>query len=473
MPAFPVDLRLAGKTCLVVGGGRVATRRVEALLTCEAKVTVVSPDAAPAIRAHAAVDRLVWWARRFAPGDCAGMALVLSAADDPAVAPAVHADAHVHGALVNVADVPALCDFFVGAVLRRGPVAVSVHTDGSAPGMAVHLRDRIAHLIDEHTARRVGAYGDLRRKLLQADRAPERASARADFLRQYQSDSMLDRLATRGRVDHALGRFRLALHRQGGGDGERPSAPWTRVAIVGAGPGDPELLTIRAAALIEQADDLVVDALVPPAVYARARGRVIYVGKRSGKPRIDQAEINAILVDLARAGRAVVRLKSGDPGLFGRLSEEMIALAAAGIDIELVPGVSSALAAPLCAGVPLTARGVTDRVTILTGQARAGTETTPSLPAYDAEQTVVVMMGLAILPGLVERAVAAGYPPDLPATVIGHATQPTEQILAAPLGDLPRVVRQARLESPATVVIGPTAGASLIAAGPALIESTG
>ncbi len=155
------------------------------------------------------------------------------------------------------------------------------------------------------------------------------------------------------------------------------------------------------------------------------------------------------------------------------MAEEMTALAAAGIDVEVVPGISSALAAPLCAGVPLTARGVTDRVTFMTGQAHAEAKTQPSLPAYNAEQTVVVMMGLATLPGLVERAIAAGYPPDLSATAIGHATQPTEQILAAPLLELPRLVHQARLESPVTVVIGPTAGPSLIAARPALIESAG
>ena len=228
-----------------------------------------------------------------------------------------------------------------------------------------------------------------------------------------------------------------------------------RVAIVGAGPGDPELLTVRAARLIAAADDLLVDALVPAAVYHGSRARLVYVGKRAGRPSVGQRRIEEILVRLARAGRRVVRLKGGDPCLFGRGGEEMRALEAAGVPYLLVPGVTSALAAPAAAGIAVTDRGQAESVTIVTGHRRAGhPEPVPPLPAYEAERTVVVLMGLGALTELVDRALADGYPPDLPAAVVSKATLPGQRTVAAPLADLPAKVAEADLETPATVVIG-------------------
>jgi len=227
------------------------------------------------------------------------------------------------------------------------------------------------------------------------------------------------------------------------------------VAIVGAGPGDPELLTVRAARLIAEADDLVVDALVPPTVYRESRGRIVYVGKRAGRPRIAQDEINEILVELARAGRRVVRLKGGDPGLFGRAAEEMDALDQAGIPWELVPGISSALAAPAAAGVPITERGVAEQLVVVTGHRREDhPEPVPALPPYDADRTLVLLMGLRTLPALLDAARAAGYPADLPSAAVAHAGWPTERIVAAPLVELAQRVAVAGLEAPVTFVLG-------------------
>lgn len=228
-----------------------------------------------------------------------------------------------------------------------------------------------------------------------------------------------------------------------------------RVAIVGAGPGDPELLTVRAARRIAEADDLVVDALVPPTVYRESRGRIVYVGKRAGRPHVSQPEINEILVDLARAGRNVVRLKGGDPGIFGRAAEEMDALDEAGIPWELIPGISSVVAAPAAAGVPLTERGVAEQLVVMTGHRRDGhPEPLPSLPPYEEHRTVVLLMGLGALPNLADAALGAGYPADLPAAAIAHAGWPTERIVAAPLATLAQEVRAAQLEAPATIVLG-------------------
>jgi uroporphyrin-III C-methyltransferase len=229
-----------------------------------------------------------------------------------------------------------------------------------------------------------------------------------------------------------------------------------KVWIVGAGPGDPELLTQRAAKLIAEADDLVVDALVPAEIYRGAPGRVIYAGKRAGRPRPSQRRIEDILVRLAREGRRVVRLKGGDPALFARLGEEVRALETASVPYEIVPGVSSLLAVPLAVGIPLTDRDAADRVVILTGHRSAEGSVEPpiDLPAYDDRTTYVLFMALGRLAPLVSGAIEKGFPPDLPAVVVSKASLPGERWVGAPLYALPEAVAAAELEPPATAVIG-------------------
>lgn len=227
-----------------------------------------------------------------------------------------------------------------------------------------------------------------------------------------------------------------------------------KIFIVGAGPGDPSLMTLRAAALVAGADDLVVDALVPAAIYRQSNARVVYVGKRSGRPSISQRDIETLLIELAVAGRRVVRLHGGDPSVFGRAGEEVRALEEAGIDYEIVPGVSSALAAPLALGISVTERDVADRVVILTGH-RSGLENEmPELPAYDPGQTIVLLMALGNVEALVESALEQGYPADLPAVAIANATLPGQRYVAAELALLPALVAEQRLETPATLVWG-------------------
>jgi uroporphyrin-III C-methyltransferase len=227
-----------------------------------------------------------------------------------------------------------------------------------------------------------------------------------------------------------------------------------RVSVVGAGPGDRELLTLRAARLIDEADDLVVDALVPPDLYRDSPARVVYVGKRAGRPHASQARIGEILVDLAGRGRRVVRLKGGDPSVFGRLGEEIRALEEAGIDYEVVPGVSSFQAAAVAAGAPLTERNVADRFLVMTGHGRAGAPALPELPSYDERTTVVWLMPLGNLERLVQRALALGYPHDLPAVAVSSASLEVESRVAAPLAALAQRVAEQGLETPVTVIVG-------------------
>lgn len=227
-----------------------------------------------------------------------------------------------------------------------------------------------------------------------------------------------------------------------------------KIFIVGAGPGDPSLMTVRAAALVAAADDLVVDALVPAAIYSQSSARVVYVGKRSGRPSISQREIETILIELAIAGRRVVRLHGGDPSVFGRLGEEVRALEEAGIDYEIVPGVSSALAAPLALGISVTERDKADRLVIMTGHQRGFENEMPKLPAYDPRQTIVLLMALGNVAALVESALEQGYPADLPAVAIANATLPGQRYVASELARLPALVVERELETPATLVWG-------------------
>ena len=237
-----------------------------------------------------------------------------------------------------------------------------------------------------------------------------------------------------------------------------------KVWIVGAGPGDPDLLTVRAARLIQEVDDLVVDGLVPPELYARCDARVVYVGKRAGRPRPSQERIGGILVELARRGRRVVRLKGGDPSIFGRLSEELDALDAAGVAWELVPGVSSVQASALVAGVPLTDRDLADRFVVMTGHRRSGLPRVPELPPYDAQVTLVWLMPLATISELVAMALEAGYPSLLPTVAVSRATLAGEVVVASTLAGLPAAIELCELESPATVLVGRVAERAVKAA---------
>ena len=202
--------------------------------------------------------------------------------------------------------------------------------------------------------------------------------------------------------------------------------------------------------------------MVPAAVYRGSAARIIYVGKRGGRPSVSQREIESILVRLARAGRTVVRLKGGDPSVFGRVAEEARALEEAGVDYEVLPGVSSALAAPLALGVAVTERDVADRLTVMTGHRRHGAEEVPSLPLYDPRQTVVLMMALGNLAALVKSALAEGYPATLPAVAVSRATMPDQRSVVEELQRLPAAVAAAALETPATVVIGAVAQSLLV-----------
>ncbi|MEU6077481.1 uroporphyrinogen-III C-methyltransferase [Micromonospora sp. NPDC047074] len=408
---YPLGLRLAGRRVVVVGGGTVATRRVPALLDAGAHVFLVAPELTPALRSHVDAGRLHWAPRRFAPDDLDGAWLVQVAVDDPLAAASVSAAAAERRIFCVRADDRAAATAWTPAVTRQGPVTVAV-LGGGDPRRAMTVRDAIRDLLD------------VRKGTLSTPAVEE------------------------GSLPHT-----------GGG----------RVALVGAGPGDPELITVKGWRLLTAADVVVADRLVPGLLLDELRPDVELVdaSKIPYGPSRAQEEINRILVDRALAGRFVVRLKGGDPYVFGRGGEELLACAAAGVPVTVVPGVTSSIAAPAVAGIPVTHRGVAHEFTVVSGH--VAPDSPASLVRWDAlaglRGTLVVLMGLKNLAAITATLVAHGRPAETPAAVVQEATTGAQRMLRSTLGALAADVAAAGLRPPAVVVLGDVVDA-LAGAGP-------
>ncbi|MCW3815665.1 uroporphyrinogen-III C-methyltransferase [Micromonospora sp. DR5-3] len=402
---YPLGLRLAGRRVVVVGGGAVATRRVPALLDAGADVLLVAPELTPALRAHADAGRLHWEPRRFVPADLDGAWLVQVAVDDPAAAAAVSAAAAERRIFCVRADDRAAATAWTPAVTRHGPVTVAV-LGGGDPRRAMTVRDAV-------------------RDLLGARQGP---------------------LLTSPVLEEGP-----------------PVDTAGRVALVGAGPGDPELITVKGWRLLTEADVVVADRLVPGLLLDELRSDVELVdaSKIPYGPSRAQEEINRILVDRARAGKFVVRLKGGDPYVFGRGGEELLACAEAGVPVTVVPGVTSAVAVPAVAGVPVTHRAVAHEFTVVSGH--VAPDSPASLVRWEAlaglRGTLVVLMGLKNLPAISATLVAHGRPADTPVAVVQEGTTSGQRTLRSTLGAVAADVVEAGIHPPAIVVIGDVVGA--------------
>jgi uroporphyrin-III C-methyltransferase/precorrin-2 dehydrogenase/sirohydrochlorin ferrochelatase len=418
----PIFLDLAGRRVVVVGGGTVAERKIEALIAAGADVTVVSPDVTDFIEGHAAGGRLRLDRRPYRRGDLAGCCLAYAATSDPEVNRAVRDEATDAGIWLNAVDRPALCDFITPAIVRRGDLSLAVSTNGRAPALARRIREDLEREFGPEYADLTEAAGEARTRAMADGRPAD------DVERAAQTTPA--------------------------------PAPGT-VYLVGAGPGDPELLTLKGRRLLEQADSVVYDALVDPALLnaCRPAARRIFVGKRHGAHSRSQDEINALLVEEARAGRTVVRLKGGDPFVFGRGGEEAEALVSAGLRFEVVPGVSAGIAVPAYAGIPLTHRGVTAEVVFVTGHESADSPTPVDWGRYAASPaTLVVFMGLNNLGAIATRLLEHGRDARCPVAVIANGTTTAQQTVVAPLAEIAAKAAAAGIEAPALVVVGEVVG---------------
>ncbi len=438
---FPAFLDLVGRRVLLVGGGRVAGAKLGPLLQAGAHVTVVSPLISPEIDQMAVDVRR----RPFEPEDVAGCWYVVSAAP-PAVNAQVAREATARGIFVNAVDDPRHATAFAGSVFKRGPVTVALSTGGTAPALARVLREALERLVGRDveawawSAARVRA--DWRREQVPME---ERRNGLLAMMARLHEESLGSRHARRGRATQSRTSV-LGL-----------------VSLVGAGPGDPELLTRRAAHRLAEADLVLYDSLVAPATVSLAvRAQRILVGRRQGSATAGQDAINRTMIRAARRGRRVVRLKGGDPFVFGRGGEEALALAGAGVPFEIVPGVSSAFAAPALASIPVTHRGLSSAVLVTTGH---DVERLESLLGSVApgSLTLVVLMGTGNRLAVQDALIQAGWSPATPSAIVWDASMPDAHVWSGPLGDLSDA--EAPGDRPGTIVVG-----TVVALGQVLAE---
>jgi uroporphyrin-III C-methyltransferase/precorrin-2 dehydrogenase/sirohydrochlorin ferrochelatase len=407
---YPLGLRLRGHTVLVVGGGGVAGRRVPALLAAGAEVLLVSPEAGPGLEGLAEAGRIRWERRDFRPTDLAGVWLVVAATSDRTVNQVVSAEAEARRVFCVRADDATAATAWTPAVTRHERLTVAVFAGGD-PRRSAGLRDAIAERL---------------------------------------SDGSLDAAHHREPEPDRPGWLRPT-----------PARPIPGVALVGAGPGDPELITVRGRRLLSRADVVIADRLAPQLLLDELPGHVelIDAAKLPYGRAVAQQEINRLLVDRALAGRYVVRLKGGDSFLFGRGGEELRACLAEGIPVEVVPGVTSALAVPAVVGIPVTHRGVAHELVIVSGHIPPGHP--DSLVDWAAlgrlRGTLVVLMGVENLPAITQALVAAGRPAATPAIAIHEGTTAHQKTVRGTLGDIARLAASEVIRPPTIIVIGEVA----------------
>ena len=447
---LPVFFALAGRRVVLAGTSEAAVWKAELASAAGAEVVVHAPAPSADLLALAADPpggpvRLV--ARDWAEADLAGAALAIGAIEDDAEADRFAQAARRQGVPVNVVDKPAYCDFAFGAIVNRSPLVVGISTDGAAPVFGQAVRARIETLLPE-TFRRWADAARRWRTEVQERRWPFRTRRR--FWERFTAQAFT---APEQEPDE---RLRDALLADAEASGQ--AAAQGMVNLVGAGPGDPELLTLRAVRLLQSADVILYDDLIAPGTldFARREARLIHVGKRGHKPSCTQEDINAQLVSLAGEGLQVVRLKGGDPMIFGRAGEEITALEAAGVPCAVTPGVTAASGAAAGMATSLTHRNAARRLQFITAHARNGAlpEDLDWRALADPAATTVVYMGLATLEALVTRLLAAGLDPQTPAALVARATLPDQTIVHAPVAELAHRVRVTDIAGPALVIIG-------------------
>jgi uroporphyrin-III C-methyltransferase / precorrin-2 dehydrogenase / sirohydrochlorin ferrochelatase len=468
---YPVMLCLSGRPVLVVGGGEVALRKVEGLLAEGARVTVIAPDVVPGIDALAERGEIELRRRPYGNGELAGFTLGFAATDDRAVNARVSEEGQASGIWVNVADDPELCTFHLPARVQRGALQLAVASRGGAPFVVRRLRQMLERRFGAEWSEWIEAAARFRQDVRELELPRDDAERRYDafFTETVDVERLRARVPTAAELSTWLAApqdrearaklvpLRPATQRARPAGGVRAAL----VSLVGSGPGDPGLLTVRARGRLRAAQAIVYDRLAAPALPCDLAPDVELhcVGKEAGHHSVPQEETNALLVRLGREGKRTVRLKGGDPFVFGRGSEEAEALERAGVPWEVVPGVTAALGATACAGIPVTHRGESVRVTLVTARESAkgdGPQVRWDLLAQDRNATLVGYMGVSRLSEVAEKLVAAGMPPSTPAALVAQGTMAGQRTVVSTLAGLHDAGVAAGIHPPALFVIGPT-----------------
>lgn len=445
MDYLPLFHKLDGRPVLVIGGGDIALRKSVLLAEAGALITLVAPEIEPEVRAFVEARGGSCRVERYAADHLAGHCLVIAATDDDEVNERVSHDAQALGLPVNAVDAPKLCTVIFPAIVDRSPLVIAISSGGDAPVLARLVRAKLeswipatygqlAQLAQRFRARVKTRFADLQARRIFWEEVFQGEVAEKVFSGQPQAAEQL----LEAKLTSETATFR----------GE--------VYLVGAGPGDPDLLTFRALRLMQQADVVLYDRLVAPTILDMCRRDAdrIYVGKRRAEHAVPQDDLNRLLVKLAREGKRVLRLKGGDPFIFGRGGEEIEELAAEGIPFQVVPGITAASGCAAYAGIPLTHRDHAQSVRFVTGHLKDGSADLPWTDLVAPGQTLVFYMGLVGLPTISEQLIAHGKNPATPAALVQQGTTLNQRVFTGTLQDLPQLVAEHEVHAPTLVIVG-------------------
>ncbi|WP_336752602.1 siroheme synthase CysG [Aeromonas hydrophila] len=443
MDYLPIFCRLDNKPVLLVGGGEVAERKARLLLDAGAQLTVVAPELDPELAELAANGSIEWLAGEFAPQQLTGKWLVVAATDRREVNALVYQSANQARIFANVVDDPKRSSFIMPSIIDRSPLMVAISSGGKAPVLARLLREKLEALLPQHLGAVAAFAGSLR----------ERVKAR--FASMGERRRFWERLLGADRLGQALARGDSASANQLADSlFADESQTGGEVVLVGAGPGDPGLLTLHALRQMQQADVVVYDRLVSYEVMALVRrdAKRIFVGKQAGNHCVPQEGINQLLLEEAKKGQRVVRLKGGDPFIFGRGGEELETLVGSGIGFQVVPGITAASGCAAYAGIPLTHRDHAQSVRFVTAHGKGGAQDLDWPLLAKDKQTLVFYMGLSSCATIREQLLAHGKAGDTPVALIERGTQPSQRVIRGTLAQLPELA--VGVESPALIMVG-------------------
>lgn len=449
MDYLPVCLNLQDKAVLLVGGGTVATRKARLLLSAGARLNVVCPQITDELKQWLEAGKGHWRQDEYCSTDMDGQMLVVAATPDSAVNEAVYLDASERRLLVNVVDNPALCSFIVPAIIDRNPLLVAVTSSGKSPVLARLARRQIEALLPAAYGRLADFAGRWRQQV--ASKLGGDASRR--FWEQAIEGRIGERVMARQEVaaETLLEQALEAEVRSGSG-----SVGHGEVYLIGAGPGDPDLMTFKAARLLQRAEVVLYDRLVAPAIVDMARrdAERIYVGKARSEHAVPQGQINQLLLSLAQSGKRVARLKGGDPFIFGRGGEEIELLAEHGIDFQVVPGITAASGAACYAGIPLTHRDYAQSVRFVAGYLKNATVDHDWSRFTLPTETLVFYMGLVGLPVICRELIAVGRSPETPLALIEQGTTHKQRVILGTLATMPSIVAREKPQAPTLIIVG-------------------
>ncbi len=457
MQALPIFFNIKNRHCVVIGGGDVAMRKVSMLLKAQAAVTIYSPEICHELQDLVAAKKVKFVQSHFEPTNfdkslLQGSCMVIAATDDEAVNMAVSVAAKAQNIPVNVVDAPDLCTFTMGSIIDRSPVVIAISSEGNAPVLARYIRAKIETMLPATYGRIADIAGEFRDKVKTKFATTQ---ARRIFWEGVLQGPFVERVLS-GQEQTARKVLSELI------ENADATANKGEVFLVGGGPGDPDLLTFRALRLMQQCDVCVYDKLVSPEVMELVRrdAELIFVGKSRDQHTMPQEEINELLAKLALEGKRVLRLKGGDPFIFGRGGEEIETLMQRGVPFQVVPGITAANGVSSYAGIPLTHRDYAQACLFITGHLKAkegSTELTLDLDwvaMSRPRQTVVIYMGLVGLKEICEKLIEHGVPATMPVAVVQQGTTQRQKVVTATLADLAEKVAAAGMKPPCLTIVG-------------------